>query len=177
MNEEGEDDLECRAAIEARVRSAFPVDPIPSSSELIEKSEFRDLESEEIGLFLSGMSWADLTLNKLFSYKGDASAILALISREAFKYYFPAFLLMGLKEHDDAGRVFTTAIDAFLPSFRKDRQLDKWIFSRTSAFSKVQLETSRDAFEFIKLHDSDFLEVEEIDGANQTIELHLGQLK
>lgn len=73
-----------------RVYKTFRVEKPPLN--IIYDNDYADARS--LDGFLQGKLWTEIPLKDLIRYKSD----LSLLSQEGFRYYFPAFLIVVLKE-------------------------------------------------------------------------------
>ncbi len=171
MSEARDDRHQERQRLVDSIRVAFPVIPVPVSSELVAETPYRDFEREYVKRFLSGRSWDQITLHDLnHVYEGDASAILSFCSDKAFNYYFPSFLILGLTDLENADLKFTSTIYKFTLNSERDKELYGRNMRRIMSFSKPQLEIIRDVFSFVSATEPDELPSWEAEPAIQTIE-------
>ena len=140
------------------VRTAFAHVSYPGDDGIVESTTFRDLEREAIVVCLKGKDWRDLTYASLKAqYRGDCSAILSFLSRWGFHYYFPAFLLITLREYETADLTAEASIQAFRSS---GKDLSEWKAGRLDMFTTDQLIAIRTAFEVRLAEQSEKLRLE-----------------
>src|SRR5215210_5462243 len=98
------------AAARRLVERAFAERPYPGDERIGESDpRYEDYEGHAVTAFHRGKRWQEITLRHLFDeYAGDASACLAFMQPEGWRYYLPAYLLMAL-EWDEAD-VITDAV-------------------------------------------------------------------
>ena len=132
-----DDAIEC-------VNAAFTRVAYPGDNAIVEATSFRDLEREANAASLKGTDWRDLTYVRLKQiYRGDASAILAFLSLPGFHFYFPAFLLISLREYETADLTAHSSILAFCSS---SNTLADWQARRCAVFTQNQLIAIRTVF-------------------------------
>lgn len=101
------------SAIE-QIVAAFSDGPSPAEDEIVSRSSFPyDPERDQIRKFLSGKRWTELSIEKLDSYIGDASAILSFLTPKAFSYYLPAFLTVSLTDYMRADAIVYSTFRRF----------------------------------------------------------------
>jgi hypothetical protein len=90
-----------RVALLARIRKAFPVEPLPEitlrQAQLTDQGLAREITNEEWdaeGDKDRGVLWCDIPLDTLL----ECDAALSHLDEEAFVYYLPAFLSFALRE-------------------------------------------------------------------------------
>lgn len=84
---------------------AFAERPYPGDENIANSDpRYRNYEGHAITAFHRGKRWQEITLRHLFDdYAGDASACLAFMTPEGWRYYLPAYLLIALEwEESDA---------------------------------------------------------------------------
>jgi hypothetical protein len=99
------DDL--RRAIE----SAFAPRPYPGDDRIADSDpRYESYEGHAVTRFHRGKHWREITLGHLREeYGGDATACLAFMTAEGWRYYLPAYLLIAL-EWEEADAVGDTVI-------------------------------------------------------------------
>lgn len=138
-----------------QIALAFPEHPIPRKEELIDPSMYSSIERDQIAALLDGRSWRAFTVEVFRRNHWDSSAILNFISEIALVYYYPAFLMVGLNEHDQADLEFQSAINCFLPFESSDDDVAEWRLKRQKSFSTSQLNVVRNTFAFVAENYSD----------------------
>jgi hypothetical protein len=101
------------AAVRRRVERAFAARPYPGDDRIADAdSHYEDYEGHAVTAFHRGKRWQDLTLRHLLDdYPGDATACLAFMKPEGWRYYLPAYLLMAL-QWDEADALADAVIGA-----------------------------------------------------------------
>jgi hypothetical protein len=89
------------------IESAFEARPYPGDDRIADSDpRYEDYEGHAVARFHRGKNWQKITLRHLRDvYGGDASACLAFMTAEGWRYYLPAYLLIALdrKEADAIG--------------------------------------------------------------------------
>jgi hypothetical protein len=156
------------------VRTAFAHVAYPGDDGIVETTPFRDLEREAIAVCLKGKHWRDLTYASLKAeYRGDCSAILWYLSRWGFHFYFPAFLLITLREHETADLTADTSIHAFRSS---GKELSEWKAGRLDMFATDQLIAIRAAFQVLLAEQSETLRLKHGDDDVSLRDIMLGDI-
>jgi hypothetical protein len=111
----------------------------------------RHLEKEEIARHFRGRRWQEISLEGLQSdYPGDASACLAFMTVEAFRYYLPAYLLILIDDFGHADVVYDSTIRKLT---RSGDPAEKQLFhERFDAFSDQQKSTIAQFLERMSFH-------------------------
>jgi uncharacterized protein DUF6714 len=81
------------------IESAFAGRPYPGDDRIADSDpRYDDYEGHAVAGFHRGKSWREITLRHLLEdYDGDPSACLAFMTAEGWRYYLPAYLLIGLE--------------------------------------------------------------------------------
>ncbi|NOZ85134.1 MAG: hypothetical protein GXP49_02495 [Deltaproteobacteria bacterium] len=89
--------------------------------------------------FFRGKTWHEITLKLLQDeYNCDGSACLAFMSPEAFRYYLPAYMIIGVTEYEEADLIGDAAIYALSPP-QDNGLIESWS-QKISVFSEKQKE-------------------------------------
>lgn len=107
----------------------------------------RHLECTQVADFFRGKRWPQVTLAALRGYRGDASACLAFMLPEAFRYYLPAYMLIALDDCAEADVIADSALDMLTPG----EQREYWN-ERAMGFSKKQREAILSFLEYLDTH-------------------------
>lgn len=95
------------ADLRRSIVSAFAARPYPGDDRIADSDpRYEDYEGHAVGRFHRGKTWQEITLRHLREeYAGDATACLAFMTAEGWRYYLPAYLLIALdrKEADAIG--------------------------------------------------------------------------
>lgn len=59
---------------------------------------YKTQEAKNVEEFFAEWRWQEMNLQLLSKYRGDRTACLTFMSREGFRYFYPAFLLMCLDD-------------------------------------------------------------------------------
>jgi hypothetical protein len=99
------------------------------------------LESESVKAFLIGRHWSSLTYQEIYqNYSGDGSAILTFLTPDAFKFFYPGFLLISLNEFETADMVGIAALRIFCNATPSTSELNASRIARRLLFDLEQLE-------------------------------------
>ncbi len=90
-----------------QIYSVFEKVPFPRNG-MIVASERE--ESQEVQLFLKDTRWQDVSTEFLFSKFCYGGAVLGFMTKRAFRYYFPAFMLIAVKDYYNDKAPADTAI-------------------------------------------------------------------
>lgn len=133
--------------LEVRIRKAFSEVVMPAPENIAHQTFHPDLEVEAIRDLLINRNWTEINYEFLERhYHGDRSVILVFLTPEAFLFFFPAFLLISLKEHDTADLTALSAACAFCPPYIHDPELLNHKMQRVEKLSTDQLTVTRDVF-------------------------------
>jgi len=113
-------------------------------------------EPQEVQLFLKDTRWQEVSTEFLFSkfcYGGNA--VLNFMTKRAFRYYFPAFMLIAVKDYYNDKAPSDTAIFHVLLVGNAKEDLEGSMFSEFSEnelevvakFMKYMLDTFPDEFD------------------------------
>lgn len=121
---------------------------MPAPENIAHQTFHPDLEVEAIRDLLSNRNWTEINYEFLERhYHGDRSVILGFLTPEAFLFFFPAFLLISLKEFDSADlTAFSAAWAFFLPPYIHDPELLNYKMQKVAKLSTDQLTVTRDVF-------------------------------
>jgi hypothetical protein len=155
--------------LQSKIQTEFPNEPTMHSSEIMGQTRFFSLEADNIAKFLSGKRWQSIDLDCLSSYRGDTSAFLNFISDKAYLYFFPAFLMIGLKEYSEANLEFNSVLFQFRPPDDEEK-IDNRFERRVKQFTSDQLKLIHEVFCFIQNNFSDEYEAKEIAIAKKVID-------
>jgi hypothetical protein len=109
-------------AARRRVEEAFAARPYPGDERIADKDpRYSSYEGHAVTAFHRGKRWHEVTLRHLLDdYPGDASACLAFMTPEGWRYYLPAYLLMALA-WDESNAVGDAVVGSLThPRARKD---------------------------------------------------------
>jgi hypothetical protein len=89
-----------------RITDAFADRPYPGDDRIADSDpRYDDYEGHAVARFHRGKQWREITLTHLREeYAGDATACLAFMTPDGWRYYLPAYLLIAL-EWDEADAV------------------------------------------------------------------------
>ena len=119
----------------AAIRDAFPHSPVPTRNDIWPKSRGRHLEADQVADFFAGKKWTEISLLSLQNeYIGDGSACLCFMNPKAFRYYFPAYMLIAIQDYDNADVIADSAVNALIPT----PDLRSWWEERTSGLNAAQ---------------------------------------
>lgn len=138
------------------VEAAFAKRPYPGDDRIADSDpRYEDYEGHAVTRFHRGKHWREITLPHLRGdYGGDASACLAFMTPDGWRYYLPAYLLIALdrKEADAIG-------DALIGNLTHPR-------ARAESFARVADDLSLDREEVLRAHSARFEErISELDSA------------
>jgi hypothetical protein len=119
-----------RASVCSRVEVAFAERPYPGDDRIAKSdSRYESYEGHAVTAFHRGKTWKEITLRHLVDdYAGDASACLAFMTPEGWRYYLPAYLLIALQP-DEADAIG----DAVVGNVTHPR-------ARTALFARVAID-------------------------------------
>ena len=109
--------------------------PYPGDDAIAYDQSGRHLECALVAGFFRGKRWKDVTLAALRSYRGDASACLAFMSPQAFRYYLPAYMLIAIDDYAEADVIADSALNMLTPG-----ELQEYWNERAKGFSQRQRE-------------------------------------
>ena len=138
--------------IESLLLEVFTLYPVPSDAEIAPSGFEFDLERIAIQNFLAGKTWFSIVPElQLNQYNGDSSAILPLLSDQAFVYYFPAFLLISVRELDqNLGWLRAYSFIYFILGCNSKNTVQrKFCCRRLSKFSLGQLQAIKTVLEYL----------------------------
>jgi len=90
------------------IEEAFADTAYPKSSDLVNS---KMSEPQEVQSFFEGKKWQEISwqsLHKGMEYGGDIALIF--MNNEAFHYFFPAFMLITIKNYEECDRVSDSTI-------------------------------------------------------------------
>lgn len=133
--------------IKEQVKLAFAEVSYPGDKNLVHGSS---LEAKEIENFLKGKHWEDVTLESLRSNPPmDPSACLSFMTREAFQYYLPAYLVITLDHKLEADVIPEFTIRALsIPEIPESNRVR--YESRVATFTKAQRKAIRSVLEYVR---------------------------
>jgi hypothetical protein len=140
-------DSERALKIKEQVKSAFAEVPYPGDSNIVQGSS---LEAKEIESFLKGKHWEDITLESLrHNPPMDPSACLSFMTREAFHYYLPAFLIITIDWKHEADVIPEFTVRALcIPEIPESER--EWHESRVANFTAAQRKAIKSVLEYVK---------------------------
>ncbi len=115
------------------ISEAWSDAPYPGDDAIAYDQSGQHLERAQVAEFFRGKRWKDVTLAALRSYRGDASACLAFMSPEAFRYYLPAYMLIALDDYAEADAIADSALNMLTPG-----ELREYWNERAKGFSQRQ---------------------------------------
>lgn len=138
------------SATRESVLKAFKNTKYPGNENLVPETSFHDSEENEIKAFLFGKHWSEVDweiMNR--EYKGDSSAILALLTNEASIFYLPAFLQIALDSYDDADLTALSPFNFVLYLDNDTTAVRKYIDSRVNRMTNEMLSSIRLCAEYL----------------------------
>ncbi|MGH7208827.1 MAG: DUF6714 family protein [Nitrospiraceae bacterium] len=137
--------------LKEQVRSAFADVPYPGDKNIVQGSS---LEAKEIESFFKGKRWEEITLESLKTNPPmDSSAGLSFMTKEAFQYYLPAYLMIAIDHKSEADVIPEFTIRALcipeIPKPDRDRyhlRVENFTAAQRRAIKAV-LEYVRELFE------------------------------
>lgn len=125
-----------------KINKAFDSAVYPGDKNIGDQPPGVCLETDAIVEFFHGKQWQDITLEELQEgYKGDASACLAFMTPEAYRFYVPAYMLIALSNYNEADVTADTAINSFIPPDESSADMYQWWEQRVGGFPPEQRET------------------------------------
>ena len=121
--------------------------PYPGDDAIAYDQSGGHLECAQVAEFFRGKRWKDVTLAALRSYRGDASACLAFMSPEAFRYYLPAYMLIALDDYAEADVIADSALNMLTPGELRE----SWN-ERAKGFSQRQREAILSFLNYLDTH-------------------------
>ena len=146
MNKELKRDPAKALKIKEQVKSAFAEVPYPGDKNIVQGSS---LEAKEIEKFFKGKRWEDITLESLKSNPPmDPSAGLSFMTKEAFQYYLPAYLMITLDYKREADVIPEFTIRALCIPEIPERDRD-WHQLRVANFTGPQRRAIKAVLEYV----------------------------
>jgi hypothetical protein len=86
------------ARLRGAIAAAFAARPYPGDDRIATRHpRYEDYEGHAVARFHQGKRWPEITLAHLRAgYAGDATACLAFMTPEGWRYYLPAYLTLAL---------------------------------------------------------------------------------
>jgi hypothetical protein len=136
------------ASVRSRVELAFAERPYPGDERIADSdSRYESYEGHAVTAFHRGKTWSKMTLRHLVDdYAGDATACLAFMTPEGWRYYLPAYLVIALQP-DEAGAI----ADAVVGTLTHPR-------ARTAAFTRVAIDLGLEPETVLAQHTGRFVD-------------------
>jgi hypothetical protein len=135
---------------------------MPKLDELVSSN---DPESEEVKAAFRGKTWQSLSLDLLLSNREG----LYLLTPEAYRYYFPAYMTVSLKYFETADLLPHTVIFSLTLKAEENEKIRNYTSLRLRAFSLKELLAIEKYIEFMqKEHKENFLE-SQLENALQSV--------
>jgi hypothetical protein len=80
------------------ISAAFAGRPYPGDDRIADSDpRYESYEGHAVTRFHRGKHWREITLQHLREYEGDATACLAFMTPQGWRYYLPAYVLIALE--------------------------------------------------------------------------------
>jgi hypothetical protein len=130
-----------------KIVAVFSHTNYPGDEFIVPETPYRDLERQAIKEYLLGKKWTSLTYtNMREEYKGDTSAILGFLTFSAFRYYFPAFLLISLNEFETSDITALSVFKVFRNPYKPEISSSQYVRERQQVFSNAEITAIHETF-------------------------------
>jgi hypothetical protein len=148
-----------------QIRQAFSTAPYPGDNRLTQGSS---IEATQVSNFLKGPRWQDLGVEEL----APNHESLFFMTREAIRYYIPAFLIASVRNYDNSDKIPGTLLFFLNPHAMRDSEYASRFRERFDIFDDSERGAIRVFLEYLRdTHSEDFPTSTGRDEASQLIQL------
>lgn len=135
--------------VKNEIKTAFSNIEVPRDDNLLYDNTCGHQECLEIKRIFTGKKWENIKLEDIL-YK---NYVFSFFSKEAYRYYLPAFMIIVLDNYVEADIVSQAVIYRLTPSTKDYKPRKRWLAETVSGFDERQknaiklfLETVRDFY-------------------------------